>query len=46
MAVLLLNYYMLQQLANGRQQIYVDYGLKWEAILSQKGPGGKKLYSF
>ncbi len=28
------------------QQVHVDYGLKWEAILSQKGPGGKKLYSF
>ena len=28
------------------QQIYSDYGLKWEAILSKKGPGGKKLYSF
>ena len=28
------------------QQVYVDYGLKWEAILSKPGPGGKKLYSF
>jgi len=28
------------------QQIYSDYGLKWEVILSQKGPGGNKLYSF
>ena len=28
------------------QQIYVDHGLKWEVILSQKGPGGNKLYSF
>jgi len=37
----------LRKLANmAWQQVYVDYGLKWEAILSQKGPGGKKLYSF
>jgi len=28
------------------QQVYVDHGLKWEAILSQKGPGDEKLYSF
>ena len=28
------------------QQVYVDHGLKWEAILSKKGPGGKKLYTF
>jgi len=28
------------------QQVYADYGLKWETILSQKGPGSKKLYSF
>ena len=28
------------------QQVYADHGLKWEAILSKKGPGGKKLYSF
>ena len=28
------------------QQVYSDYGLKWEVILSQKGPDGKKLYSF
>ena len=28
------------------QQVYADYGLKGETILSQKGPGGKKLYSF
>jgi len=28
------------------QQVYSDYGLKWEVILSQKGPGGNKLYSF
>jgi len=28
------------------QQVYSDYGLKWEAILSKIGPGGKSLYSF
>jgi len=28
------------------QQVYADYGLKWEAVLSQKGPGGSRLYSF
>jgi hypothetical protein len=28
------------------QKVYSDYGLKWEVILSQKGPSGKKLYSF
>lgn len=28
------------------QQLYVDNGLKWEAILSRKGPGGKRLYTF
>ena len=28
------------------QQVYSDYGLKWEVILSQKGPGGNNLYSF
>jgi hypothetical protein len=28
------------------QQVYSNHGLKWEAILSQKGPGGNKLYSF
>lgn len=28
------------------QQTYSDYGLKWEIILSKKGPDGKKLYSF
>ncbi len=28
------------------QQVYSDYGLKWEIILSQKGPGGNNLYSF
>ncbi len=27
-------------------QVYADHGLKWEAILSKKGPGSKKLYSF
>ena len=26
-------------------QVYIDHGLKWEAILSRKGPGGSKLYS-
>ena len=37
----------LRKLANMTwQQVYVDYGLKWEAILSKKGPGSKKLYSF
>ena len=28
------------------QQVYSDFGLKWEVILSQKGPGDNKLYSF
>ena len=28
------------------QQVYADQGLKWEAILSKKGPGGNRLYSF
>jgi hypothetical protein len=28
------------------QQVYADHGLKWEAILSKKGPGGNMLYSF
>ena len=28
------------------QQVYIEHGLKWEAILSKKGPGDKKLYSF
>ena len=28
------------------QQVYADHGLKWEAILSKKGPGGNRLYSF
>jgi len=27
-------------------QIYSDRGIKWEVILSQKGPGGCRLYSF
>ena len=37
----------LRKLANMKwQQVYSDYGLKWEVILSQKGPGGNKLYSF
>ena len=37
----------LRKLANMTwQQVYSDYGLKWEVILSQKGPGGNKLYSF
>ena len=28
------------------QQIYSDRGLKWETILSQKGPDGGRIYSF
>jgi GH35 family endo-1,4-beta-xylanase len=28
------------------QQVYADHGLKWEVILSQKGPDGNNLYSF
>jgi len=37
----------LRKLANMTwQQVYIDHGLKWEAILSKKGPGGEKLYSF
>ena len=37
----------LRKLANMTwQQVYSDYGLKWEVILSQKGPSGNKLYSF
>ena len=28
------------------QQVYTDHGLKWEVILSQIGPGGRKLFSF
>jgi len=27
-------------------RLYIDHGLKWEAILSRKGPDGNKLYSF
>jgi len=37
----------LRKLANMTwPQVYSDYGLKWEIILSQKGPGDNKLYSF
>jgi len=37
----------LRKLANITwQQVYTDHGLKWEIILSKKGPGGNKLYSF
>ena len=37
----------LRKIANMTwQQVYSDYGLKWEVILSQKGPGDNKLYSF
>ena len=37
----------LRKLANMTwQQVYADHGLKWETILSKKGPGGNKLYSF
>jgi hypothetical protein len=37
----------LRKLANMTwQQVYSDYGLKWEVIMSQKGPSGNKLYSF
>lgn len=37
----------LRKLANMTwQQVYSDSGLKWEVILSQKGPGGNKIYSF
>ena len=36
----------LRKLANMTwQQVYSDHGLKWEVILSQKGPGDNKLYS-
>ena len=28
------------------QQIYSDRGLKWETILSQKGPDSGRIYSF
>jgi hypothetical protein len=27
-------------------QLYADRGLRWEAILSRNGPGGKRIYSF
>ena len=37
----------LRKLANMTwQKVYSDYGLKWEVIMSQKGPSGNKLYSF
>jgi hypothetical protein len=37
----------LQKLTNMTwQQVYTNHGLKWEAILSKKGPFGNKLYSF
>ncbi|MBW2738794.1 MAG: hypothetical protein JRE64_08080 [Deltaproteobacteria bacterium] len=37
----------LRKLANMTwQQVYSDYGLKWEIILSKKGPDSNKLYSF
>jgi len=37
----------LRKLANMTwQQVYIDHGLKWEAIISKKGPNGEKLYSF
>ena len=37
----------LRKLANMTWlQVYADYGLKWEAILSKKGPRGNRLYSF
>jgi hypothetical protein len=26
-------------------QLYRDRGLRWEAILSQRGPGGQRIYS-
>ena len=36
----------LRKLANMTwQQVYADHGLKWEAILSKRGPSGKKLCS-
>ncbi|MBT3388648.1 MAG: hypothetical protein HN417_12000 [Desulfobacula sp.] len=28
------------------QQLYSDQGLKWEVILSKKGPEGYRLYTF
>ena len=37
----------LRKLANMTwQQVYTDHGLKWETILSKKGPSSNKLYSF
>ena len=27
------------------EQLYRDRGLRWEAILSQSGPAGKRIYS-
>jgi hypothetical protein len=37
----------LRKLANMTwQQVYSDHGLKWEVVLSQKGLGGNKIYSF
>jgi hypothetical protein len=27
------------------EQLYRDKGLRWEAILSRKGPGGERIYS-
>jgi hypothetical protein len=27
-------------------QLYADGGLRWEAILSRLGPGGRRIYSF
>ena len=36
----------LRKLANMTwEQVYSDYGLNWEVILSKKGPGDNKLYS-
>ncbi|WP_462267653.1 hypothetical protein [Desulfobacter sp.] len=28
------------------RQVYSDRGLKWEAILSRKGPNGSRIYTF
>lgn len=28
------------------QQVYTDNGLKWELILSRKGPNSSKIYSY
>ena len=37
----------LRKLANMPwQQVYADHGLRWEVILSKRGPDDKKLYSF